>query len=228
MIDQLPFELLEQIFSLCEDYTLAVITPRVCKLFNRLIGENGNIWKKKCIQKYFRPDDAPKNKEQSWKSYYFMKYIRLFPVYGFYIGRTTLEELQSGANSANAAAPSSHVVFNSLVFAASNQKYFDMMLIPRNTHSMPKNWQELGISWNISYNEAMEFLRKNAEDFFLVEEPRQIMFKGRTYFSAKIAAIITEPLCNQYRITFSFGHTSGDENTPNSLINIAVHAVISE
>lgn len=76
MIDQLPFELLEQIFSLCEDYTLAVITPRVCKLFNRLIGENGNIWKKKCIQKYFRPDDAPKNKEQSWKSYYFMsKYI---------------------------------------------------------------------------------------------------------------------------------------------------------
>jgi hypothetical protein len=25
-----------------------------------------------------------------------MKYIRLFPVYGFYIGRTTLEELQSG------------------------------------------------------------------------------------------------------------------------------------
>jgi hypothetical protein len=59
----------------------------------------------------------------------------------------------------------------------------------------------------------MEFLRKNAEDFFVVEEPRQIMFKGRTYFSAKIAAIITEPLCTQYRVTFSFGHTVGKNNT---------------
>jgi hypothetical protein len=81
MIDQLPFELLEQIFSVCEDYTLAVITPRVCKLFNRLIGENGNIWKKKCIQKYFRPDDAPKNIEQSWKRYYFMSKYRKISIF---------------------------------------------------------------------------------------------------------------------------------------------------
>lgn len=80
----------------------------------------------------------------------------------------------------------------------------------------------------MSYTEAIEFFRKNSDDFFVEEAPKQIVCEGQRKFYAKIAAMITEPICPTYRLSFSFGPIKGKYNPERRLSSHTTRVVFSK
>jgi hypothetical protein len=69
LLQELPRELKEWILLFCDDDSLALSIPRVSKLFNKLLDDNGAIWKTKCS--LTNKNENNKLADQSWKRFYF-------------------------------------------------------------------------------------------------------------------------------------------------------------
>jgi hypothetical protein len=66
---ELPRELKEWILFFCDDDSLAISIPRISKLFNNIMDDNGAIWKTKCNLR--KKNENNKLADQSWKRFYF-------------------------------------------------------------------------------------------------------------------------------------------------------------
>eukprot|EP00029_Vermamoeba_vermiformis_P002818 TRINITY_DN1317_c0_g2_i3.p1 TRINITY_DN1317_c0_g2~~TRINITY_DN1317_c0_g2_i3.p1 ORF type:complete len:240 (+),score=5.13 TRINITY_DN1317_c0_g2_i3:66-722(+) len=188
-METLPVEIVELILVGCEAKPLAVSIPRVSKLFKNLSGDNSTVWKAKCEQKYLNSNSKPS--DRTWKRYYFTEPLKLFPFYGFTIARTTHKELLATPNTVDRRQGSTiyvdYMSHNFWVFKG----VFNMLYLTFGD-TLPDEWKDQGIHWDISWVELTDLLKKKVGNYQVTLVPCQTKFRGEDCFTASISSVVKQ------------------------------------
>lgn len=111
VMPHLPDEIWELIFTYCEVKLQCSSLPLVSKLFRNILHDNGGFWQRECARKNLDLTSKPESKswkqfhrrkrsnDDYWNSFQFLiiilDNIRLFPVFGLTIRRSTFEQLRN-------------------------------------------------------------------------------------------------------------------------------------
>eukprot|EP00029_Vermamoeba_vermiformis_P002817 TRINITY_DN1317_c0_g2_i2.p1 TRINITY_DN1317_c0_g2~~TRINITY_DN1317_c0_g2_i2.p1 ORF type:complete len:240 (+),score=2.58 TRINITY_DN1317_c0_g2_i2:66-722(+) len=188
-METLPVEIVELILVACEAKVLALSVPRVSKLFKNLSGDNSTVWKAKCEQKYLNSNSKPS--DPTWKRYYFAELLKLFPLYGFTIAKTTHKELLAAPKAVEGKSGQTiYVVYKSHNFWV-DRGVFNMMYLTK-TSPLPIEWTEQGLYWQLSYVQMKELLKKKVGNYQVTLVPCQTKFRGEDCFTASISSVVKQ------------------------------------
>lgn len=225
----MPLEILELILKQCEDEALALFLPGISKLFKYITEDNGALWRDKCFYKYSNELDViPKPSNKSWKQFYFSDRIsvNLFPLHGFTIGRSTLEELSQVPNAIISTTDPKYVLINGTNFWCSRlTNRFNRMYLVCDYCDLPKAWEDCGLVWSKSWNEYKIFLKRWNGNYKVTTQPYYKYFMDRKWFTAKIMSIAKQEGDVLYKIELDFSAEGGTADTANALYSISLVGV---
>jgi hypothetical protein len=215
----LPRELWELTLSFCCDRQLAVDIPLTCKYFYGLCNEDCAIWKQKSIAKFNLTVEEILSLDTTWKRHYHCNRMKLFPLEGCTVGKSTLEDFQKV----------SHVKVHSTAFLSLDRMscwiengLFSELYLIRSINRIPKNWEsDVGISWHQSFNEYKLLLKKWTGNYTITLKPHQQISRDGKFFAAKICSVAKE-FNIFYEISFEFGPVRGSVDSQHTLNNIRV------
>lgn len=98
----------------------------------------------------------------------------------------------------------------------------ESMYITR-TEAMPEKWEKVGFSWENSYDECLEILKKL--DFFIsvIKKPRRVWYDGHFSFSASFSAV--KKVNDYFQLVMEFGFNYGrgrNTKAKNTLYKISI------
>jgi len=191
-------------------------------LLRILNSQNGNIVEENNLE-----DPKPKSSAKSNSNFKTnSSESQLFPLYGVTLGVTTVSELaQLGTKATDINSqtnrPYDYYRINAMNFWHDGKKATHLYL----TYSdpLPRQWDELGWDWQLSYNKWMKLLEK--QGFFVLEtyKPREERYQGKLSLTAELQAELVMP--NETRLSvecdFSYSQTTG-LNTSGTLYSLSI------
>jgi hypothetical protein len=223
IMERLPVELIELTLVGCEAQLVAVSIPRVSKLFKQLTDDDSAVWKAKCEQKYLSSNSKDED-ELSWKRHYFADPLVLFPIFGFTLTKTTDKELFDTPNTRRGqSGVTEYVEYEGHTFWIFDG-IFDMMYLT-DSDQLPYEWIDQGLSFDISWVELKELLRKKVGNYKVITPPHQGTFQNEPCFRAELDTVIKQGTGSDafyYNMTFVFNFTQGTETSPKTLYSISI------
>lgn len=149
-----------------------------------------------------------------------------FPVYGFTVGKTTLNDLKSrGYNVKKIDSGASCCDVNGFTFWDHDKDGVCESAYMVESDPMPDLWSKnLGLTWNLSYNQLVNLFKNLGFSISVEEAPKVSKFSGRKTLSAEFYA--TSPDGHLiFDLDFDYGNDNGEgysTNSANSLYSIRV------
>jgi len=153
-----------------------------------------------------------------------------FPVFGIMLGKTTESELASmGTRSKNIDSstkePYMYYTVNSVNFWYENS-LADFMYI---THYdvLPKQWEDCGFSWDLSYNEWKSMLESRGFIVTVSKTPEVKMYDNRETLSAELTALlkVNEEISVKFKLKFNYGKGGSTVDSKGSVYSISVDKI---
>ena len=153
-----------------------------------------------------------------------------FPVFGIMLGKTTQSELASlGTRSKNIDSstkePYMYYTVNSVNFWYENS-LADFMYI---THYdvLPKQWEDCGFSWDLSYNEWKSMLESRGFIVTVSKTPEVKMYDNRETLSAELTALlkVNEEISVKFKLKFNYGKGGSTVDSKGSVYSISVDKI---
>lgn len=159
----------------------------------------------------------------------------LFPLYGATIGVTTVTELAKLGKRASGIFDETGEPFNYYQINGLNFWYdeddgiFDRMsmIVSLAKNKMPDEWKKLGLSWELSYNEWLDLLKRLQYSISIYTIPHLEEWRGYSSFRAVVHAekqTIT-PVRIELRFAYGKKTTSDFTDSPNTLYSIKIKAL---
>lgn len=141
---------------------------------------------------------------------------KFFPVYDITLGKTTLSALRSlGYNVETDKDGDSHTYVHDLsVWDFNEDKIIDFISIDH-SDAMPQKWINLGLSWNLSYNQVLSKLKELGFKVEVKEAPMTKEYSGRNTLSAKVCASSSDEKF-VLDVAFNYGNSNGEGYTTSS------------
>lgn len=141
---------------------------------------------------------------------------KFFPIYDLTLGKTNLSTLTSlGYKVETDKDGDSHADVHGLsIWDFNEDKIIDFLKIDHND-TMPQKWDDLGLTWNLSYNQVISKLKSLGFIVEVKESPTTKKYSGRKTLSAKLRASSSDG--NFYiDVTFNYGNSNGEGYSVNS------------
>ena len=154
----------------------------------------------------------------------------LFPLYGITLGKTTVAEIQkigqknSTIIDSTTGKPYYFFIVSGMDFwYDESSNIVDHMYITRHNTTMPQEWQKLGFEWENSYTQWVGLLERLGYLIKVIDQPKNVEYKGHPSFSAKIEAYPRE--MTAARIELHFNYSEGTTvDSKNTLYSIRIRA----
>lgn len=149
--------------------------------------------------------------------------VRLFPVSGVTISKTTMNQIKSGRRQ---CAQSSCSIDNVSFYDANEDGLIDSIYLTK-LDSIPKEWKKQGLNWRLSYKEWIRILANSGFKILAESKPLIAIDSGRFYLSAELSALSPN---QDYKVALNFSdgnlHYDGyGLNSKNSLFSISISLV---
>lgn len=156
---------------------------------------------------------------------------KLFPLYGIILGETSVKDLET--MRFNIDYDSDYITINPdtgyeghcIEFLADSQTSI-ITDVEISSGGFPLNWKALGISWEMSYIQWIEYFKSINFKIKIIEEPHREYCEEKDYWylSACFKSISpTEDLF--FFLDFSFGDKGYDLNSQDTLITITISTI---
>lgn len=151
-------------------------------------------------------------------------YSDLFPLWGVTLGETKVDQLarlgkRAGAINKNTGKPYDYYEINSINFWYNGDGIAYSMYIARGIYQIPAQWNALGFSWDISYNQWMNLLNRLGYRVVTEQPPQIVEYNGHNSLSAKITATKQARIPIEIRLDFNYnrGTTTDSQSTVYSI-----------
>lgn len=150
---------------------------------------------------------------------------RFFPVYGVTLGKTTVKEADKLSYTKKASNKKARYV-NDLAFWDHDEDGVFEEIYMTKYEKMPEKWQnELGIYWDLSYDEWIDLLQKLGFKIEVKSPPKKEKYDGKDSFSAAMEAISTDNTI-RLRLNFNYNRNGGTRtSSKGTLYAITVDAL---
>eukprot|EP00029_Vermamoeba_vermiformis_P012435 TRINITY_DN7250_c0_g1_i1.p1 TRINITY_DN7250_c0_g1~~TRINITY_DN7250_c0_g1_i1.p1 ORF type:complete len:278 (-),score=34.05 TRINITY_DN7250_c0_g1_i1:13-771(-) len=220
-MEALPVEIWELIFSFCDDKSLAVAVPRLCKFSRELAGPNSGVWRMKCLAKGI----TDRSEKITFKRRYFATSFKMFPLLGHFIGLATYDELKNHPGATcGSSGQSRYVTIEKHNFWVDDKGLFTHMYIARGIYPLPKEWEDFGITWNRSWLDYKDLFKRWNGNFEVVTAPHYREFQNKPCFSARLTTVARDSDKVCYQVDLNFNYSEGQENSTNTLYSISIAA----
>jgi len=143
----------------------------------------------------------------------------LFPIYDVMLGKTTTEQMKAYG----ATEKKDYFILKDINFWHNGKEVVGHMYIARGIYIIPPQWENMGITWERSFNSFIELFNKLFGNCTISESPRKKPFKNQDCFSAKLETKSKEQGL-EIVLTLSFDYTVGDVNTKSTLYCLNVRS----
>lgn len=147
-----------------------------------------------------------------------------FPLFGFTLGKTTLEQAKSmGYELKNwEDDPEKFADVRGVSFYYDDlEEVFTSLLWNRDDCDFPSLWKSKGFSWELSYNEWIDTFRKLGCKITITKEPIQRDFNGRKVLIAEFEALLPDKAL-LFELDFDYGENGCETSSPKTLDYISV------
>ena len=154
-------------------------------------------------------------------------YAQFFPFHGILLGKTTYADIEAMGYKVEG----NHVYIRELSLWDDNEdKIFERICflsggIRKMTHwYLPLKWEQLGLNWDLSYNEWLQLFQKMEFTIKHVENPTTVESDGRNTWNATFRAIAPDKSF-EMRLDFKRGNANGEgysTSSKNSLYRMDV------
>lgn len=154
-----------------------------------------------------------------------------FPLYGIVLGETKVQELDplrfnidyEMEDGTIWIKPDTGYESEYLTFYADSQTSVITDVEIDGEYGFPLNWKKLGMSWDMSYNQFMDFFKSINFDVKILENPHKEFWEEKNYEYLEAcfkASVPNEKLC--FFLNFSYGDKGFDINSPETLFEMVV------
>lgn len=153
---------------------------------------------------------------------------RFFPVYGFTVGQSTVKQMEAQGyevKKTDSGARSCRV--KGLTFWDFNKDKVFESLFMIDSSNMPDRWENLGLTWNASYNQVLNLFKGMGFKITVKEKPKTREYNGRKTLTANVIATSADGAL-QFKFDFDYGNENGEGyslNSPNTLFSIDIEAL---
>jgi hypothetical protein len=151
----------------------------------------------------------------------------LFPCDGVTLGKTTVEELAKLGTRTVRINSRTNQPYNYYIVKGQNVWYSEvsgLAIFYSITHTgvLPEKWILLGMSFENSYNQWIDFAKANNLDILVVKKPQKEIYQDHDTFTAKLELLYTADGFT-YAIELDFKYSKGTTTVDNNtLYNISV------
>jgi len=152
--------------------------------------------------------------------------MKLFPLFGVVLGKTTKQEMARFigcvAGKHDGSRGSLYYILEGQNFWHHGENEVHHMYLARG-NLIPEKWTALGITWECSFNEYKNLCQSLFGNFEISEAPGYHLWLDEQCFQARLLTISTEyGLGVKYRVEFKFSYTPGDADTHGTLYSITI------
>jgi hypothetical protein len=156
-------------------------------------------------------------------------YSDLFPLWGITLGETKVNQLASlGKRAAridkNTGKPYDYYEINNINFWYNANGIACSIYIARGIYQIPVQWNALGFSWDISYNQWMNLLTRLGYRVITEEPPQIVQYDGHNSLSAKISATKQARIPIEIQLNFNYNRGTTTDSLE-TLYSISVKAL---
>lgn len=196
-------------------------------VFYKCIHELDNV--KNVVSEYYNGNnDNDANSSNSTNIRNSTDINKFFPIYGFTLGQTTVNDLKAkGYNVETIESGAHNCNVKDLTFWDHNNDNIFERIFMVHGDFLPELWEdEIGINWELSYNQIISKFQNMGYKINITKEPMVKEYSGRKTLSANVTA--TSPDGHLiFDFVFNYGNSKGEgysKNSPNSLYSIGIEA----
>ena len=153
----------------------------------------------------------------------------LFPCDGVTLGKTTVEELEELGTITIRINDRTNKPYNYYIINGQNVWYDEQSRLAEHYHiihneALPEKWVMLGMSFENSYDQWLDFAKDNKLFILVVKKPQKGTYRGHDTFIATLELLYkSDGLSYKISLNFNYsnGSTTSDKNTLYS-INVSV------
>lgn len=153
---------------------------------------------------------------------------KFFPVYGFTLGQTTVNDLKAKGYDVETIESGAHNCnVKDLTFWDHNKDSIFEQIYITDGDFLPELWEdEIGINWKLSYNQIISKFQNLGYRINITKEPMVKEYSGRKTLSANVTATSSDGHLI-FDFVFNYGNSKGEgysTDSPNTLYSITIKA----
>ena len=154
----------------------------------------------------------------------------LFPCDGVTLGKTTVKELEELGTRTLQVNNETNQRLNYYIVRGQNVWFDEITGLAMSYHivktgALPEKWVSLGMSFENSYDQWLEFAQTHKLDVVINKKPEKRFYRGYDTFTAKLELLYMAEGVS-YKIELDFNYSRGTETSDkNTLYSIKVRAL---